>query len=124
MTSVRQDLEEALRQYEEEERKRKEEELRKREERISQTAQHDVESMYEPYLDDDESCYMNFNGTNLGLVKDGILYDNLDAIHGGLTKGSRGCIDIPYQTDKLWSYLDGCEEDEVPLYVKYKRKHW
>ena len=56
MTSVRQDLEEALRQYEEEERKRKEEELRKREERISQTAQHDVESMYEPHLDDDESC--------------------------------------------------------------------
>ena len=46
------------------------------------------------------------------------------SIHGGLTKGSRGCIDIVWQTDRLWSYLDECKENEVPLYVKYKRKHW
>lgn len=27
-------------------------------------------------------------------------------IHVGLAKGSRGCIDIPWQTDKLSNYLD------------------
>ncbi|MBR2299440.1 MAG: hypothetical protein IJ870_02565 [Alphaproteobacteria bacterium] len=54
MTSVRQDLIDALRQYEEEERKRIERELREKEERIKQAAQNDVKSMYEPYLEDDE----------------------------------------------------------------------
>ena len=39
------------------------------------------------------------------------------SIHGGLTKGSGGCIDIPWQTDKLDDYLDGCQYS-VPLYVK------
>lgn len=46
------------------------------------------------------------------------------SIHGGWSKGSRGCIDIPYQTGRLWKYLDNCDEDEVPLYVRYKRSHW
>ena len=39
-------------------------------------------------------------------------------IHGGLAKGSRGCIDIPWQTGKLNNYLDDCQ-DSVPVYVKY-----
>ena len=39
-------------------------------------------------------------------------------IHGGLTKGSAGCIDIPWQTGKLNDYLDDCQ-DSVPVYVKY-----
>ena len=40
------------------------------------------------------------------------------SIHGGLTKGSAGCIDIPWQTGKLSNYLDNCQ-DSVPVYVKY-----
>ena len=43
-------------------------------------------------------------------------------IHGGLAKGSRGCIDIPWQTGKLNNYLDDCQ-DSVPVYVKYP-KNW
>jgi len=67
MTSVRQDLEEALRQYEEEEKKRKERELREKEERIRQTAQNDVESMYEPYLNGNEGNLdrLEFDGEEL-----------------------------------------------------------
>ncbi len=44
------------------------------------------------------------------------------SIHGGLTKGSAGCIDIPWQTGKLSNYLDDCQ-DSVPVYVKYP-KNW
>ena len=44
------------------------------------------------------------------------------SIHGGLSKGSRGCIDIPWQTGKLSNYLDGCQ-DSVPVYVNYP-KNW
>ena len=44
------------------------------------------------------------------------------SIHGGWSKGSAGCIDIPWQTGKLNNYLDGCQ-DSVPLYVKYP-KNW
>ena len=44
------------------------------------------------------------------------------SIHGGLTKGSAGCIDIPWQTRKLNDYLDECQ-DSVPVYVKYP-KNW
>lgn len=44
------------------------------------------------------------------------------SIHGGLNKGSAGCIDIPMQTDKLGDYLDDCQET-VPIRVKYK-KNW
>ncbi len=40
------------------------------------------------------------------------------SIHGGLTKGSAGCVDIPWQTGKLNDYLDDCQ-DSVPVYVKY-----
>jgi len=54
MTSVRQDLIDALRQYEEEEKRKREQELREKEERIRQAAQNDVKSTYEPYLKDDE----------------------------------------------------------------------
>ena len=43
-------------------------------------------------------------------------------IHGGLAKGSRGCIDIPWQTGKLNNYLYDCQ-DSVPVYVKYP-KNW
>ncbi len=43
-------------------------------------------------------------------------------IHGGLSKGSAGCIDIPWQTGELSDYLDNCQ-DSVPLYVKYP-KNW
>ena len=43
-------------------------------------------------------------------------------IHGGLSKGSAGCIDIPWQTGKLSNYLDDCQ-DSVPVYVKYP-KNW
>ena len=43
-------------------------------------------------------------------------------IQGGLTKGSAGCIDIPWQTGKLSNYLDDCQ-DSVPVYVKYP-KNW
>ena len=42
-------------------------------------------------------------------------------IHGGLAKGSSGCIDIPWQTGKLNNYLDECQ-DSVPVYVKYPKK--
>ena len=42
-------------------------------------------------------------------------------IHGGLSKGSRGCIDIPWQTGKLSNYLDNCQ-DSVPVYVNYPKK--
>ena len=44
-------------------------------------------------------------------------------IHGGLTKGSAGCIDIPWQTNTLSNYLDDCQE-EVPLNVKYRKNCW
>ena len=157
-----------------------------------------------------EGCYMVFNGTNLGLIRNGKMIDNLDAmsgrqdyqakkyqnianlgpipegryfapqkerqtitpfnavigvisrlsglnkgkwnggpvawgirrvwlhpdentetygrnnfsIHGGILKGSKGCIDIAYQTDKLKAYMDECQEKKVPLYVKYKRDYW
>ncbi len=40
------------------------------------------------------------------------------SIHGGLTKGSAGCIDIPWQTDELRDYLDACQFS-VPVHVKY-----
>ena len=43
------------------------------------------------------------------------------SIHGGLTKGSAGCIDIPWQTGKLSNYLDDCQ-DSVPVYIKYPKK--
>ena len=43
-------------------------------------------------------------------------------IHGGWSKGSAGCIDIPWQTGKLSNYLDDCQ-DSVPVYVKYP-KNW
>ena len=43
------------------------------------------------------------------------------SIHGGLTKGSAGCIDIPWQTGKLSNYLDNCQ-DSVPVYVNYPKK--
>ena len=43
-------------------------------------------------------------------------------IHGGLTKGSAGCIDIPWQTNKLSDYLDNCQES-VPVEVEYP-KNW
>ena len=43
-------------------------------------------------------------------------------IHGGCSKGSAGCIDIPWQTGKLSNYLDDCQ-DSVPVYVKYP-KEW
>ncbi len=67
MTSVREDLMEALRAYEEEEKKKREQELREREEKIRQTAQNDVKSMYDPYLNDDEeiSNRLEFDGENL-----------------------------------------------------------
>lgn len=44
------------------------------------------------------------------------------SIHGGWSKGSAGCIDIPWQTGKLSNYLDDCQ-DSVPLYAKYP-KDW
>jgi len=44
------------------------------------------------------------------------------SIHGGLNKGSAGCIDIPRQTGKLSRYLDNCQ-DSVPVRVKYP-KNW
>ena len=40
------------------------------------------------------------------------------SIHGGLSKGSAGCIDIPWQTNRLSDYLDECQ-DIVPLFVNY-----
>lgn len=44
------------------------------------------------------------------------------SIHGGWSKGSAGCIDIPWQTGKLNNYLDDCQ-DSVPLFVNYP-KNW
>ena len=44
-------------------------------------------------------------------------------IHGGLSKGSAGCIDIPWQTDKLNDLLDQYGKD-VELYVRYPKKCW
>ena len=44
-------------------------------------------------------------------------------IHGGLSKGSAGCIDIPWQTGRLSDFLDGCQES-VPVYVRYIRENW
>ena len=44
------------------------------------------------------------------------------SIHGGLSKGSAGCIDIPRQTKQLSDYLDNCQ-DSVPVRVKYP-KNW
>ena len=45
------------------------------------------------------------------------------SIHGGWEKGSAGCIDIPWQTDKLWNYMDDCQE-QIPVYVKYPNENW
>ncbi|MBO7243724.1 MAG: hypothetical protein J6V53_00385 [Alphaproteobacteria bacterium] len=42
-------------------------------------------------------------------------------IHGGFSKGSAGCIDIPWQTDDLSDYLDNCQET-VPVHIKYPKK--
>ena len=44
------------------------------------------------------------------------------SIHGGWSKGSAGCIDIPWQAQQLSDYLDNCQ-DSVPVYVKYP-KNW
>lgn len=48
---------------------------------------------------------------------------NKFSIHGGFSKGSAGCIDIPWQTEKLSNYLDNCQQ-RIPVYVKYNRKCW
>lgn len=45
------------------------------------------------------------------------------SIHGGWEKGSASCIDIPWQTDKLWDYMDDCQE-QVSVYVKYPNENW
>ncbi len=45
------------------------------------------------------------------------------SIHGGWSKGSAGCIDIPWQTKRLSNYLDQCQQI-VPLDVKYKKDRW
>ena len=45
------------------------------------------------------------------------------SIHGGIEKGSAGCIDIPWQTGKLSKYLDNCQ-DSIPIYVKYTKEKW
>ena len=42
-------------------------------------------------------------------------------IHGGWSKGSAGCIDIPWQTGKVGNDLDDCQ-DSAPVYVKYPKK--
>ena len=44
-------------------------------------------------------------------------------IHGGWSKGSAGCIDIPGQTKQLSNFLDNCQ-DSVPVYVKYPKESW
>ncbi len=44
-------------------------------------------------------------------------------IHGGWSKGSAGCIDIPWQTGKLSDYMDNCQ-DSVPVYVNYPKDNW
>ena len=45
------------------------------------------------------------------------------SIHGGWSKGSAGCIDIPRQTKQLSDFLDNCQ-DSVPVYVKYPKESW
>ena len=45
------------------------------------------------------------------------------SIHGGYSKGSAGCIDIPGKTGELSKYLDDCQET-VPLYVNYPNEKW
>ena len=45
------------------------------------------------------------------------------SIHGGLMKGSAGCIDIPWQTHRLKNYLNNCQFS-TPLYVRYPRRRW
>ena len=44
-------------------------------------------------------------------------------IHGGFSKGSAGCIDIPWQTGILSDYMDNCQES-VPVYVGYPKDNW
>ena len=44
-------------------------------------------------------------------------------IHGGWSKGSAGCIDIPWQTGKLSDYMDDCQKS-VPVYVNYPKDNW
>ena len=44
-------------------------------------------------------------------------------IHGGFSKGSAGCIDIPWQTGILSDYMDNCQES-VPVYVGYSKDNW
>ena len=44
-------------------------------------------------------------------------------IHGGFSKGSAGCIDIPWQTGILSDYMDNCQES-VPVYVGYHKDNW
>lgn len=43
--------------------------------------------------------------------------------HGGWSKGSAGCIDTPFHTDKISDFLDKCQYD-VPVYVKYPNECW
>ena len=45
------------------------------------------------------------------------------SIHGGLSKGSRGCIDIPWQTNQLSNFMNGCP-NSIPVYVKYTKESW
>ena len=45
------------------------------------------------------------------------------SIHGGWSKGSAGCIDIPWQTNKLNDFMDNCQ-DSVPIYVNYPKESW
>ena len=42
------------------------------------------------------------------------------SIHGGLIKGSAGCIDVPWQTGRVSNFLDDCQES-VPVEVKYPK---
>ena len=44
-------------------------------------------------------------------------------IHGGWSKGSAGCIDIPWQTGTLSDFMDNCQES-VPVYVDYPKDSW
>lgn len=44
-------------------------------------------------------------------------------IHGGVSKGSAGCIDIPWQTGTLSDYMDNCQE-AVPVYVDCPKDNW
>lgn len=45
------------------------------------------------------------------------------SIHGGWSKGSRGCIDIPGQTKQLDTFMNQCQ-DSVPVYVNYPSESW